>query len=100
MAEVIHVVLLRPKVGMAVGAVERLDGALRALVGVVSGLTEYRWGTNVSPEGKGQGYELGFVMRFVDAGARDAYLPHPEHVAVGPLVRAVADEVLVFDFEA
>ncbi len=42
---------------------------------------------------------MGFVITFADAAARDAYLPHPAHVAVQPLVRAVAAEVLVFDLE-
>ena len=46
-----------------------------------------------------QGYDLGFVFTFTDAAARDAYLPHPAHVAVQPLVRAVAAELLVFDLE-
>ena len=34
-----------------------------------------------------------------DAAARDAYLPHPEHVALGQtLLRPIADDVLVMDY--
>ena len=34
-----------------------------------------------------------------DTAARDAYLPHPEHVALGQtLLRPIADDVLVMDY--
>ena len=39
-------------------------------------------------------------MEFVSIAARDAYLPHPPHVAVGLLVGAVATDVLVFDLNS
>jgi hypothetical protein len=39
-------------------------------------------------------------MTFTDAAARDAYLPHPDHKAVGrDLLRPIVEEVLVFDYE-
>ena len=38
-------------------------------------------------------------MTFESAAARDIYLPHPDHLAVVPLVHAVAEQVLVFDLE-
>lgn len=94
-----HIVLLKPKDGATPEAVETLRQGLAALVEVIPGLATFAWGANVSPEGNGQGYHLGFVMEFESAAARDAYLPHPDHVAVGPLVRAVADDVLVFDLD-
>ena len=96
---IVHVVLLRPKPDPDPGTMEALRSALAALPDAIPGITRFAWGPNSSPEGKGQGYDLGFVMEFADAAARDAYLPHPAHVAVGPLVRAVAAEVLVFDLE-
>jgi hypothetical protein len=97
---ILHVVLLRPRPGVEVDAVRRLHGALSALPDVIPGITGLEFGPNVSPEGKGSGYDLGFVMTFESAAARDAYLPHPDHLAVRPFVEAVADEVLVFDIEA
>jgi hypothetical protein len=92
-----HIVLLKPKPAVDAAAVERLRQALADLVGVIPGLSSFAWGANVSPEGKSQGYELGFVMNFDTEAARDSYLPHPDHVAVRPLVEAVASDVLVFD---
>ena len=45
----------------------------------------------------------GFVVDFRDAAARDAYLPHPEHMKVGKaLVEAAqggVEGILVFDYE-
>jgi hypothetical protein len=95
-----HIVLFKPKPSVDPTAVEKLRQALADLVGVIPGLSSFAWGANVSPEGKGQGYDVGFVMTFGSAAARDVYLPHPAHVAVGPLVRDVADDVLVFDLES
>jgi Stress responsive A/B Barrel Domain len=98
-AVITHIVLFESKPHTSAGPVETLRQALADLVGVIPGLTSFAWGTNVSPEGKGQGFDLGFVMEFDRPASRDAYLPHPAHVAVGPLVRAVADDVLVYDLE-
>ena len=37
-------------------------------------------------------------MTFIDAAARDAYLPHPGHVELArTLVRPIADDVLVHE---
>jgi hypothetical protein len=95
-----HIVLFKSKPAAPAEAIERLRQALADLIGVIPGLTAFAWGANVSPEGKGQGYDLGFLMEFDNAASRDAYLPHPAHVAVGPLVQDVAADVLVFDLEA
>jgi hypothetical protein len=94
-----HIVLFKPNPMTDLAAVERLRHALAGLVGVIPGLSSFTWGANVSPEGKSQGYELGFVMTFDGKADCDAYLPHPDHIAVRPLVQAVATETLVFDLE-
>lgn len=95
-----HIVLIKPKATADATAVEDLRQALSGLQEVIPGLTSFSWGANVSPEGKAQGYELGFIMTFSSTADRDAYLPHPAHVAVVPLIRRIADDVLVFDLEA
>jgi hypothetical protein len=95
-----HIVLLKSKPAAPADAIERLRQALAELVGVIPGLSSFAWGANGSPEGKGQGYDLGFVMEFDNAVSRDAYLPHPAHVAVFPLVGEVAADVLVYDLES
>ena len=66
----------------------------------IPGIEEVTGGDNNSPEGKEHGFDWGFVMTFTDADARDAYLPHPDHKALGQnLLRPIVDDVLVFDYE-
>ena len=95
-----HIVLIKPRDGVQPAALTRLAEALAALPGKIPGITGYTWGPNASPEGLNRGYTHGFVMLFADAAARDAYLPHPDHVAIGPLMQPVAEEVLVYDLES
>jgi hypothetical protein len=60
-------------------------------------------GRNVSPEGLGKGFDEGFLIDFADAAARDAYLDHPDHKALGARIVGAAeggaDGLFVFDFE-
>jgi hypothetical protein len=91
---------MRPRPEGDVTATTALWTALAGLVEKIPGIESVQVGENTSPEGLDRGFTLGFVVRFVDAAARDGYLPHPDHVAVVPLVQAVAEEVLVFDLDA
>lgn len=94
-----HIVLLKPKVDVDPAAIAALWAGLGGLTTSIPGIHSLAVGENISPEGKDQGFTLGFVMTFTDASALERYLPHPEHIAVIPLVQAVADDVLVFDIE-
>lgn len=93
----LHVVLLQARADADAERIERLWTALYRLRDAIPGIVGVTCGPNTSPEGLEQGYTLGFIVRFVDAAARDNYLPHPAHVAVVPLVQGVAERVLVFD---
>ena len=97
---ILHVVLIKPNPGTEPSAIEGLRDFLARLPAKIPGIVDYRFGTNVSPEGLSRGFSYGFVMTFADEAARDAYLPHPDHLKVRPLMDAVAAEVLVFDLEA
>jgi hypothetical protein len=94
-----HIVLIKPKPDVDTAAVTALWAGLGGLVEVIPGIVKLAVGENVSPEGKDQGFTLGFVVTFRDRAALDHYLPHPDHLAVVPLMRAVADDVIVFDIE-
>lgn len=76
-------------------------GQLADLKSVVDGFLAISYGPNVSPEGLHRGFADGFVIDFVDAAARDAYLVHPAHKAAGSrLVGALEggrDGLVVFD---
>ena len=97
-----HIVLLKLKPGVTQEATQALLDALTALMhsGVIAGMLEVSGGYNNSPEGRGHGYEYGFVIRFADQAARDAYLPHPDHRKLGAqYVGPIAEDVLVFDYD-
>ena len=94
---VIHVVLFRYRPDAEPAQINQLQNDLASLSQKIPTIGRYQGGPNVSPEGKGHGYDWGFVMTFPDAGARDAYLDDPAHTAVHPLVEAVVEDALVYD---
>jgi Stress responsive A/B Barrel Domain len=77
--------------------------ALKALQSQIPGIIAITAGADCSPEGLQRGYTHGFTVDFIDAAARDAYLPHPAHQKVGAMIVAACeggiDGVLVLDFE-
>jgi hypothetical protein len=97
-----HIVVLKLKPGVTLEQTQALLNGLVALQvsGAIPGMLEVTGGYNNSPEGRNQGFSYGFIVRFRDAAARDAYLPHPEHKKLGAaFVRPIAEEVFVFDYE-
>jgi Stress responsive A/B Barrel Domain len=83
-----HVVLVRFKVE---ANVNEIFAALVALQSKVPGIVSISTGQDNSPEGLQRGHTHGFTIDFVDAAARDAYLPHPEHQKVGSMIVAAAE---------
>ncbi len=77
--------------------------ALISLQSQIPGIINISTGTDCSPEGLQRGFTHGFTIDFVDAGARDVYLPHPAHQKVGAMIVAACeggvDGVLVLDWE-
>ena len=73
----IHVFAFRWKTGVTEEQKEKVAVEIRKLQGQIPGLLETYVGKNFST--KGQGYEFGVVMKFVDRAALDAYGPHPVH---------------------
>ena len=95
-----HIVLLKLKPETTSQQKTALLEGLCALKQQIPGIETVSGGDNSSPEGKEQGYNWGFVMTFADAAARDAYLPHPDHKALGQnLLRPHVDDLLVLDYE-
>ncbi len=71
-------------------------GGFAELVDEIGTIRSYEWGQNSSPEGKNHGFTHMFCLTFDDEADRDAYLPHPAHVAYGTKHVKAAD-VLVLD---
>ncbi len=97
-----HVVLLKFRRDVTPQRIDGLLAEVAALKDKIGGILSVSGGANNSPEGLEKGFAHGFVVDFADAAARDAYLPHPEHVKVGGrLVDAAEgglDGILVFDY--
>ena len=73
----VHMFAFRWKPGVTEEQKQNVVTEIRKLQGQIPGLLETSVGLNVSP--RGQGYELGGVMKFSDQAALDAYGPHPVH---------------------
>lgn len=94
-----HIVLLKLKSDVTSEQVDALPDALMQMKSEIPGIESITAGPNNSPEGKSQDYSYGFIVRFTDEAARDAYLPHPFHQKVaGEQIRPLVEDVLVFDY--
>jgi hypothetical protein len=83
-----HVVLCRFRKDADVAAV---FAAITALQQKIPGILSISCGKDNSPEGLQKGFTHGFTVDFIDATARDAYLPHPDHQVAGKMVVAALD---------
>jgi hypothetical protein len=99
-----HVVLLRPRANLSkTDTAAVIEGFARALAGIPS-IRRVQIGRRVLT---GRGYEqlmhsdfpFAAVLEFDDVTGLHAYLEHPAHGAVGATVFAVAEEILVYDYE-
>ena len=99
-----HVVLFKLKSGVDAKTVEQVFSKLKDLQTKVLGITSISTGHDNSPEGLQRGHTHGFTVDFTDAAARDAYLPHPAHQAVGAMIVGITeggvDGICVVDWEA
>lgn len=94
-----HIVLLRPRPDASSASLAALGDEVRALADVIPGIVEVRFGTDVSPEGLQGDHRWAFVVRFADAAARDAYLPHPAHEAFAARLGTLVESVTVIDID-
>ncbi|MBX2830399.1 MAG: Dabb family protein [Rhodospirillales bacterium] len=78
-----HIVLSKFKTEVTASEIESLFAKLADLKSLIPGMRGFDGGVSVSPEGLEQGFRHGFCIDFDDAAARDAYLEHPEHKALG-----------------
>ncbi|ALN71443.1 Dabb family protein [Aureimonas sp. AU20] len=98
---ILHCVWIRFKATLRPEERAAIYAALAALRDVIPGMVSVSCGPNVSPEGLQGGFLDGFVVTFENADARDRYLVHPDHVAVGKRIVTAAEGgvsgLLVFD---
>ncbi len=94
---VVHVVLVKWRDDVPIEARKEIARDARAMAEAIPGILALEEGPSVSPEGLEQGFDYGFVIRFEDAAARAALLPHPVHRVLADHIGAGAERVVVFD---
>lgn len=96
-----HVVVFKYKDTATPAQIDEITKAFAALADKIPGIVSFEHGVNNSPEGLNQGYTHVYMVTFVDAAARDAYLPHPEHQAFGKLLNSsgIFEGAFVVDYE-
>jgi lysophospholipase L1-like esterase len=93
-----HVVLFKFKDDVTADQIQEVVDAFAALPGKIDTIRGFEHGTDVSVEGKAEGYTHGFVVTFADEAGRAEYLPHAAHQEFVKLVGPRIDKVLVFDY--
>lgn len=99
MSKVKHIGLVKFKESISQEQIDNLFEQLLDISESVEGIEDYVSGPNSSPEGLNEGFTHGFVMTFVDAAARDAYLTHPEHQRVKETFLPMIEKIVILDFE-
>ncbi|OLP53113.1 stress responsive protein [Rhizobium rhizosphaerae] len=99
-----HCVFIRYSASVAAEEKAAILAGIEGLKAHVDGMLTVQSGPNVSPEtGMDKGYSEGFIIDFADAAARDRYLVHPLHQALGARIVAAAtggvEGVFVYDLE-
>jgi Stress responsive A/B Barrel Domain len=95
-----HVVLFSFKDSSTQEQIKTVTDAFAALPKKIKQIKSFEWGTNNSPESLNQGFTHCFFVTFASEKNRAVYLPHPDHIAFGNILRPILDKVLVIDYWA
>ena len=95
-----HVVCFKFKDDATGNQITAIEKAFAALPSKISSITDYEWGTNVSPENLAQGYTHCFIVSFKDKKGLEAYLPHKDHKAFVEQLLPILAKAFVIDFVA
>lgn len=94
-----HVVLFKFRPETTPEATARIEVAFGDFVKKLSFVTGFEWGRNSSPENLDQGFTHCFIVTFAGPEGRDAYLPHPDHLAfIKDYLDPHLEKVCVVDF--
>lgn len=94
-----HIVLLSFKKETSAATRGALERGFVALGRQIPEVQSLEWGVNVSPEGLDKGLTHCFKLSFASAADRDAYLPHPAHLAFVEQIKPCLADVLVVDYQ-
>lgn len=93
-----HLVLLKFSEEATPERRAELAAAFTSLASQIPQIRSLEWGLDASPEGLGKGFTHCFLVTFDDEAARDAYLPHPAHLAFVSELKPWLADVLVVDY--
>lgn len=93
-----HVVLFKFKAETSGDTLDAIREAFLTLPSKIPGIHDMEWGLNNSPEGLNKELTHCFMLTFTSEADRDAYLPHPDHVAFTELAGPHIEDVLVVDY--
>jgi hypothetical protein len=95
-----HVVMYKFKDDLPAAKVQEVIDAFAGLPKKVNTIIGFEHGTNVSQEGKSEGFTHAFVVTFKNEADLAAYLVHPAHDEYVKVVRDRREKVIVFDYWA
>src|SRR6478735_1632042 len=93
-----HVVMYKFKDSVPPAQVQEVIDAFASLPKKINTIIGFEAGTNVSKEGKSEGFTHAFVVTFKSEADLAAYLVHPAHEAYVQVVRDRREKVIVFDY--
>lgn len=94
-----HILLFSFKPEASEAAIAELRQAFLEISEKIEGVHSVEFGENNSPEGANRGYTHCVFMTFDDEAARERYLPHPAHRALGDIFRPIRQDIVVLDYE-
>lgn len=94
-----HVVMYKFKPEISAAQVQEVVDTFAGLPGKIDTIIGFEKGTNVSTEGKSEGFTHVFVVTFQDQAGLKTYLDHPAHAAYVEVVKNRREKVIVFDYE-
>jgi hypothetical protein len=92
--------MFRFKDGTDQSQIREIEAAFASLPDKIDVIRDFEWGTDVSVEGKADGFSHCFLVTFGSEADRDTYLPHPAHQEFVALVRPNVEKALVLDYWA
>jgi hypothetical protein len=95
-----HVVLYKFKDDLSAAKLQEVVDAFAGLPKKVNTIIGFEHGTNVSKEGKSEGFTHAFVVTFKNEADLAAYLVHPAHDDYVKVVKDRREKVIVFDYWA
>lgn len=95
-----HVVCFKFKEDATPAQIKSIEKGFAALPSKIDTVTDFEWGTDLSPEKKAKGFTHCFIVTFADKAGLDVYIPHEAHQAFVKELRPILDDAFVFDFVA